>query len=125
MARRSAAPQILCPYPSHELNASSEMIREDRGDTRLCDAIECVLRNCDPVERCFRAFQIGRRCHFPVAAFCVADHSDRLHCRRDVRQLTIPRSIDVGADAFHGGEDMRADRTVGILNCDRDVQDGL
>src|SRR5262249_4445111 len=31
----------------------------------------------------------------------------------------------VGADAFHSGEDVRADRTVGIPNGNRDLQYGL
>src|SRR6266566_2152647 len=36
-----------------------------------------------------------------------------------------PSHVDVAADALHGGEDMRADRTIGILDRDVTLQDGL
>src|SRR5664279_3141422 len=50
---------------------AQRFVRDDEGRSRphpLCDKIKRILRNCDPVKRCFRAFRFGRH-DAPVTAF--------------------------------------------------------
>jgi hypothetical protein len=103
------------PLPISELNASSERIREDRGTPSLrYDPVR--LWNGDPVERSYSAAWVGRcGLHIPTAA------SARGAGRLDVATIWCPPSIQTTLRRMATspslrpmGEDMPADRTIGI-----------
>ena len=89
--------------------------------------IQCILWNSDPVERCDRAAWV-RRCG-PSISIAV---SPRSAAGLTSSIWVSARHGDYGPShvagviaAFHAGENVRANRTIGVLNHDRGIEDGL
>jgi len=104
------------PLPVSGLNASSEMISEDRGD-----AIPAIRSStsCAMAIRSSAAFALIS----PTASVCEALQLGATWISA-LQRDHAPSHVGV-ADAFHSGEDMRADRTIDILDRDGTLQDGL
>src|SRR5215813_40157 len=107
---------------------AQRLVRDDQRRSRRChssDTIQCVLWNGDPVERRFRADRAGRD---RLAISPTASGYGALQLGSTwisaLQRDHAPSHVGV-ADALHSGEDMRADRTIDILDRDGTLQDGL
>jgi hypothetical protein len=110
---------------------AQRLIGDDQGRSwrrYSCDTIQCVLWNDDPVERCFRGARVGHH-WLDVRTAASALRTARL-ARTSISVCAVqrdhaPSHVRVAAGALDGGEDMRADRTIGIPDRDWALQDGL
>src|SRR5262249_62237758 len=85
-----------------------------------------VLGNGNPGERSLRAARLG--CHrldrraLPCARICAGDTAMRLPL---VHRDDAPAHPAVAVGPLHGGEDMRANRTVRLRYGEWNLEDGL
>jgi hypothetical protein len=111
------------PLPVSELNASSVMIREDRG------AIPAMRSKTSGgmTIRSSADFAVGQH-RFDVAAMAAhpALWLDHAAMRTPAFQGDdAPSHVGVAIGPFQGGEDVRANWTIGIQDHDRALQDRL
>ena len=108
---------------------TQRLVRYNQGGSwrhLLCNKIEQVLGNCDPIERCFRAFQVAHGWPDIPLVFLAYGATWIVSATAGTSATQRHQAPSyMGACAFHCGEDIRPDWTVGVPHSDRDLQYGL
>ena len=105
------------PLPVSELNASSEMISEDRGEAiaEMRSSTSCGIMTRSSASFALTGSDTSGSGSGPRRARdCAAPTVDRLARS----ETTVHRICPSPLLRSHGGKDMRADRTIGILDRD-------
>src|SRR5215831_626490 len=126
----------LAAYEHHKLRVltglrAQRLVGDDQGRSwrrYFGDTIQYVLWDGDPVERRFPVAWVGYHRFDALTAVCMRRAVPLVRasiCMSAIQRDHAPSRVDVIAGAVDGGENLRADRTIGILDRDRALQDGL